>query len=162
MSGIKRLIYDVDGTLINFVSFDEPITKVLKKYGIYSEENARAYTNAMLLYEKVYPSYRLNDNLYHLNNHLKGYLPMEGLQMYMEELRYCVSSPYPNLDKSLEELSQNYELVVLTNFFSNSQSSRLETLGIRKYFIDIYGERVSKPAYSSYFDAIGSHKPYDW
>ena len=36
---IKRLIFDIDGTLITGVSFDKAITNSLLEFGIFSEEN---------------------------------------------------------------------------------------------------------------------------
>ena len=36
---IKRLIFDIDGTLIAGINLDKTITHSLSSYGIYSEDN---------------------------------------------------------------------------------------------------------------------------
>ena len=51
---IKRLIFDVDGTLITNIKFVEPATKTLKKLGIYSKVNLEKFLSAIKTYEKHY------------------------------------------------------------------------------------------------------------
>jgi len=40
---IKRLIFDIDGTLITGVSFDKAIKQSLMEYGIFPEENKQKF-----------------------------------------------------------------------------------------------------------------------
>ena len=46
---IKRLIFDVDGTLITNIKFVEPATKTLKKLGIYSKVNLKHMKNIIII-----------------------------------------------------------------------------------------------------------------
>lgn len=56
---IKRLIFDVDGTLINMQDFTSCIEKTLKKLNIYSEENVKHFLEGMFSYEKYYNNHIL-------------------------------------------------------------------------------------------------------
>lgn len=40
---IKRIIFDIDGTLIRNVNFVDAIIKTLEEYHIYSEENLKTF-----------------------------------------------------------------------------------------------------------------------
>ena len=61
----------------------------------------------------------------------------------------------------LDYLSSKYELVVVTNWFCDVQSKRLENSGILKYFKKVYAssEYKSKPNKEIYLAALGSNKP---
>lgn len=48
---IKRLIFDIDGTLITGVSFDEAIKNALLEQGFFSEENKQKFIYAISTYE---------------------------------------------------------------------------------------------------------------
>ena len=69
----------------------------------------------------------------------------------------AVPKEYPKEDfKTLEYLSQKYELVVLTNWFIESQIKRLENIGICKFFTEFYGaEKYAKPYKESFEQAAG-------
>lgn len=53
---IKRLIFDIDGTLITKVNFKKAILNALKKYGIYSKKNINLFLKGILEYENGYYS----------------------------------------------------------------------------------------------------------
>ena len=50
-------------------------------------------------------------------------------------------------------------MVLLTNYFSQSQINRLNNMGIGKFFTECYGESLIKPYYNSYISACGKNKP---
>ena len=52
-----------------------------------------------------------------------------------------------------------YELVLLTNYFSESQLNRLNNMGIGHFFIECYGEKLIKPNFDAYISACGKHTP---
>lgn len=54
----------------------------------------------------------------------------------------------------LEEL-RDYELVLLSNYFEESQRNRLSTMQINDFFTEYYGEKNIKPVPKAYFDAAG-------
>ena len=57
---IKRLIFDIDGTLVTGINFDKAITESLLKYNIFSEENKQKFFDAMITYEDNYNEYEKN------------------------------------------------------------------------------------------------------
>lgn len=63
---IKRLIFDVDGTLITDVSFIPPIENVLKRIDAYSEENVKLFFDGIKSYEENFNSYNVHDYLKHM------------------------------------------------------------------------------------------------
>lgn len=54
---IKRLIFDIDGTLIRNVNFSEAITKTLNELKIYSKDNYDAFAYGIKTYENNYDNY---------------------------------------------------------------------------------------------------------
>ncbi len=66
----------------------------------------------------------------------------------------------PDLIETLEYLSQKYELDILTNWFTESQTKRLEQAGIKKYFKNIIGaEKCVKPDPRSFAYFFNDCKP---
>ena len=68
---IKRLIFDVDGTLITGVNFREYVKKALEKIDIYTEENVDKFLKAMKTYETKFNNYNQNDYLNHIGKGIK-------------------------------------------------------------------------------------------
>ena len=56
---IKRLIFDVDGTLITGVNFIDSIRKTLSKLGIYTENNVKLFLEGIKTYEQLYNNYNI-------------------------------------------------------------------------------------------------------
>ena len=69
------------------------------------------------------------------------------------------AEPNEEIIRTIEYLSKKYELVVLTNYFTEVQKGRLEKARILKYFKDVYGGDIyTKPNPRSYKNACGKHK----
>ena len=156
---IKRLIFDVDGTLIRGMSFSNCIENTLRKMQIYSEVNVRKFENAICTYEKLYNNYNVSDYTNHIGNALNKELPNSFIDIFFEELKTCIPPKNYELIECIHNLSQNYELVLLTNFFEKSQYNRLNNMGIGQYFTECYGEKIIKPNSESYIYACGTNKP---
>ena len=156
---IKRLIFDVDGTLIRGMSFSNCIENTLRKMQIYSEVNVRNFENAICTYEKIYDNYNISDYTNHIGNALNKELPNSFIDIFFEELKTCIPPKNYELIQSIHNLSQNYELVLLTNFFSKSQYNRLNNMEIGQYFTECYGEKIIKPNNESYINACGTNNP---
>ena len=63
---VKRLIFDIDGTLIQGVNFIDSIAETLKKIEIYSEENVKLFLKEninilMEIEDKVRECYDISD-----------------------------------------------------------------------------------------------------
>lgn len=157
---IKRLIFDIDGTLITGVSFSEAINKSLMEYGIFSEKNVQNFIKAISTYESHYNGYKQDDYLKYFSNVLGCELGSSFLDIFFNNLGvYSIPANNERLMATIEMLSQKYELVLLSNYFEKSQRNRLEKMGINKYFSEYYGEKVSKPDRMAYINSIGVHKP---
>ena len=92
---IKRLIFDVDGTLKTNVNFFSAIENSLKLVNLFSEEN-------------------------HLNKEIKCKLPENFMKIFFNELKKIVPKKNEKLIESIKKLSNEFELVLLTNYFSES------------------------------------------
>ena len=53
----------------------------------------------------------------------------------------------------------DYELVLLFNYFEESQRNRLTAMGINDYFSEYYGEKITKLNELSYRSSQGLYKP---
>lgn len=156
---IKRLIFDVDGTLIQGVDFILSVSKTLKKMGCYSEENVKLFFNGINTYEQLYDNYNLIDYTQHMGNAINKKLPENFVQTFFDELKTCIPPRNELLIDNIHKLSQQYELVLLTNYFAQSQLNRLNNMGIGKYFSECYGEKIIKPNKQAYLSACGNRKP---
>lgn len=156
---IKRLIFDVDGTLIVGVDFIESVKRTLKRFNIYSEENLENFLKAIKTYETKYNSYNKKDYLNHFGDNLGIKLTDNFLDIFFEELKDCIPSKNEKLINTIKELSEKYEMVLLTNYFGKSQLNRLNNMQIGQYFTEYYGEELIKPNKEIYIKACGKHHP---
>ena len=138
---IKRLIFDVDGTLINNVNFVLPIENTLKQIGIYSEKNVDRFLRAINTYESKFSSYNRNDYLSHFSKYLNVELNNKFINIFFKELKNCIPLNNQTLKNVISELSKKYELVLLTNYFKESQLNRLNNMGIGEFFLECHGEK---------------------
>ena len=156
---VKRLIFDVDGTLIVGVDFIESVKRTLKRFNIYSEENLENFLKAIKTYETKYNSYNKKDYLNHFGDNLGIKLTDNFLDIFFEELKDCIPSKNEKLINTIKELSEKYEMVLLTNYFGKSQLNRLNNMQIGQYFTEYYGEELIKPNKEIYIKACGKHYP---
>ena len=157
---IKRLIFDIDGTLITGVSFDKAIKNTLAKYDLFSEENKQKFISAIPQYEIKYLSYKKNAYLQHFSQTLGCMLDEDFLETFFYNLgQYAIPNDNEQLIQTIDQLSKKYEILLLSNYFEKSQRNRLESIGINKYFSEYYGEEICKPKREAYISAIGIHKP---
>lgn len=157
---IKRLIFDIDGTLITGISFYDAIKNSLMEYGIFSQENIQKYIEAISTYEDYNDEYEENKYLHHFSNSLNYNLDKNFLDILFSNLaKYAIPNDNSKLIETIKQLSQKYELVLLSNYFEKSQRGRLKNIGIDQYFSEYYGEKICKPNKQVYIDSIGIHKP---
>ncbi len=154
---LKRIIFDIDGTLIKNTNFYNEIEKVLYKYGLYSKENATLLDMALGTYEQHYNNYNEEDYLKYINSVLNIKLDKSFLEDLLNGFVNVLDED--NLTEVLKYLSKKYELVVLSNYFKKSQLERLKKMKMDKYFLDFYGEKMIKPNKEAYIMACGNKKP---
>ena len=153
---IKRLIFEIDGTLITGVTFDEAIKNSLMAHGLFSEENLQKYINAISTYEDENYQYEEKKYLQHFSHALGTKIDKDFLNIHFKNLEiYAVPDEInKELISTIEQLCKKYELVILTNYFEQPQKNRLKKIGISDYFSEFYGEKVIKPYKQAFLDAI--------
>lgn len=152
---IKRLIFDLDNTLIMWRdSYKSAIKNTIQKYNL--AVDYLLVDEVIESYEKYY-NYYSKEHMVELINHKFGLeLDISFLDDWLIELGKMADIE-DDIIEVLEYLSGKYELVILTNWFKNSQLKRLEKVGIDKYFKEIYGgDKYIKPSLESYKMAIGN------
>lgn len=158
MSPIKRIIFDLDDTLIIWKKeYIKALQETVKEYNIPYE--AEIIDNTTLDFEDYYSCYTLENYLKHtkINHHLD--LTKEFLESWLDNLGE-MSEENQEISDVLSYLSKKYELVVLTNWFQDSQKKRLEHARMSQYFLAVYGgDKYIKPDINSFKQAIGNHKP---
>ena len=156
---IKRLIFDVDSTLIVGVNFTTAVENTLKELGVYSEDNVKQFFKGISTYESIYNNYNPYDYKKHMEEYMGISLSDNFLEVFFDKLQYVIPEKNEKLINTIDSLSKKYELVLLTNYFGISQLSRLNNMGIGKYFKETYGEDLIKPNKGSYLKACGNNKP---
>ncbi|MGN0973116.1 MAG: HAD family hydrolase [Bacilli bacterium] len=160
---IKRIIFDVDDTLIPFR--DEYVFKLYHVYKKYVDKDMKNIINLIVditeSYDKKCIYYNKEDYLKHINNYLDTDLSEDFINEILDTMKTFVNEEDKNIKSTLEYLSSKYELVVLTNWFKDVQVKRLESLGLLKYFKEIYTSDTikRKPYKESFLTAIGNNKP---
>ena len=160
---IKRLIFDVDNTLIKWIDeytvYSE--SHALDEIGIkYDEKLLKELDDIGNSYEKYYDIYDKEKYVNYLNEKLNLNLPNNYVDIWMKYLSDCYPKDNKKLIDVLEYLSSKYELVILSNWFRLSQENRIKGMKIDKYFIkQIYTDEVkNKPNKEAFLEAI---KPYN-
>lgn len=161
---IKRLIFDVDNTLIDWEDdYWDSLELVFRDLGIQSNENLKnTIITAIDNYEKSNIYYSKQKMLQCINDKLEEKLPYDFIELCLKYFEKCISK---NVDKeiinTLEYLSNKYEIVVLTNWFKEEQVERLKNAGMLKYIKEVYAPETfkTKPHPESYITAIDEHNP---
>lgn len=155
---IKRIIFDIDGTLITGVDFSSYVANTLKKYGIEDIEKTKQFLLNIKEYEKTYNSYDRNLYLKFFCDKLGCELDNHFLEIFFQELRKAIPENAEKIKSMLAAMNE-YELVLLSNYFEESQRNRLTAMGINDYFSEYYGESIIKPNELAYRQAQEIYQP---
>lgn len=163
---IKRIIFDVDGTLIPWKDEYDEITfsKTLEEFKIKYDKNLLGkFSKAINNYEKVNNTYSREQMIKQINKQTNQNLKTDFLECWFENiLKYATPEKIDTkIISTLEYLSKKYELVILSNWFEKPQKERIEKCGIYKYFKEIYiSEKFkNKPNEEAFRKAINMNKP---
>ena len=145
---IKRIIFDVDNTLIMWQDkFLFALRNVLdEELPNYTEEDVQNIDSCIPTYEKTHDKYTKEDFLNHVNNNSNLNLKIEFVDKLIIAQGNCYEEDEKLVD-TIKYLANKYDLVVLSNWITETQKLRLKGLGILKYFTLVSGgdERVLKP-----------------
>ena len=156
---IKRIIFDIDGTLLNT---EKDCPEAYKEY--FTNKNHPEVAHKIW---DIIDDYEISKNptfdKQELANHINKHLDFEFTKNDLEELLDLYGNHatllHENIPKVLKELSQNYDLVALSKWYVKDQTSRLEKAGILKYFTQVYGIENAgiKPSEKAFLTACGSY-----
>ena len=155
---IKRIIFDLDNTLIMWKDeYLKAVQKTIQKYNLNLDSK---YVNDVIdKYETAHDYYDKKMFLDYINGFIEEKINMEFIDDFLYNIGFC-SEPNDKVIKVLEYLKQKYELIVLTNWFTEPQKNRLKNAKIDKYFKAIFGaEKYRKPLKESFLEACGNNKP---
>lgn len=139
---IKKLIFDLDNTLIKWEdekNWQKAYEQIKKIYDVTEDEfeKIKIAVNEYEKHEDIFSEEKMQENI---NKAINKQFKNDFLQMILNIFADCIpEDKEPDLDITLEYLSNKYELVVLTNWFEWPQNIRLEKYGIRKYFSKVFG-----------------------
>ena len=160
---IKRLIFDVDNTLIPWLDeYNRAIDETLEELEYpHNSKLCERIDIASSNYEIDRKKYTRKGMLEFINKEINQELPSEFIDIWINNLKKCAPSTLSEEEyMTLETLSKKYELVILTNWFEESQIARLKKSNIYKYFSEIHGaEKFAKPYKESFAQAIGNNLP---
>ena len=159
---IKRIIFDLDNTLIEFPKdYNKYYDKVINKYNI--DISSKDLYGIIGLYEtngkNIY--YNKDKMLNLINKEFNLNLKIDFIDYFLEIIATLVTPFNNDIKETLEYLSSKYELVVLTNWFTDCQKQRLKEVDIFKYFNKVYGTDIipMKPNKECFMSVIGDLKP---
>lgn len=154
---IKRIIFDLDNTLIMWQEkYKMAIKNTIDYYKL--DIDYQLVDEVIESYGNYYDTYQKENMLQLINKSFNLKLGLDFIEKWLEEIGNMADIDEDVID-TLKYLSQKYELVVLTNWFKESQVSRLKKAEIYHFFKEIYGgEEVAKPNPLSFKKAIGNNK----
>lgn len=160
---IKRLIFDIDNTLLKWEDkyYDYSLGNTFKELGLnFDRSIIKPFDEVVDTYENYYDIYDKDKFLNFLNSKLDFKLPKEFINIWIKYLGDCYEKPSKELIDTLEYLKSKYDLIILSNWFTESQEKRLKNMGIDKYFSrQIYTDILkNKPNKETFLEAI---KPYN-
>lgn len=141
---MKAIIFDVDNTLIELR--DEYVSSVKDvlldmNYNLPDEKISEIYKYADE-HEKHFANINKQELLNFINENCNLNLPIDFINKL--EIRQG-DNIYndPDLIKVLDYLSKKYDLYAISNWFTKTQSIRLEKMGVLKYFKKVYGADIN-------------------
>jgi len=159
---IKRIIFDIDNTLIQWDDkYYDTIDEIFKNLNIpFNQEIKINIIRAINDYENIYNIYHEKLMLDLFNKYTGLVLPNNFMEVWLKELESCIPDDNTEIKDILEYLSDKYEIVALTNWFTVEQQNRLKNLNLDIYFKEIIGTDLvlNKPNIEAFKKAIGKHK----
>ena len=153
---IKKLIFDLDNTLILWKDkYQSAMKNTIEHFNL--DIDYKDADNLVEIYEEYYDSYKIENLIELFKQKLNITVDDNFINYWLDELGHQAEDDL-NIKPVLEYLSKKYELVVLTNWFTKTQTNRLKTIGIDKYFTNIIGgEDIIKPNKNAYLKAIDNN-----
>ena len=157
---IKRIIFDIDDTLIKFpVEFKEMYESIIRENKL--DISYKDLFKAIDKYEecKKYTYYNKKDLIDVINKSLNLNLDVTFLNSFLKKYNKLITPVPIDTIETLKYLKSKYELVILSNWFTDSQISRLKCAGIYEFFNQVFcADKIPmKPYKEAFIKACGDH-----
>lgn len=156
---IKRIIFDVDNTLLD--TYKDCINAYAEFLKDYPNIKPKMFYDVIGEFELKGIGFDKDELSKYISDRLKIYFSKEDLNRCLDI--YAGYSTLLNDDTSdvLAYLSKKYTLVVLTNWYTDAQKGRLRYHGLDKYFKNIYGCEYGIKPNKEFFDLARKNDNYD-
>ena len=158
---IKKIIFDVDGTLLNtekdcLDAYNEYFKS--KELSNFHELGLKIY-NVIDKFDEATKDYSKEDLCKFVNEYIGIKFTMDDFEDMFSIYRKHATLLNDKIKDTLESLSKKYELVTLSKWYVLDQEKRLEKAGILKYFKKVYGVENAglKPDEKAYITACGEY-----
>ena len=154
---VKKLIFDIDNTLIKWQDkYINAMKETVLEYNL--SVNYLDLHNLVETYEEYYNVYSKENMIEFFNKKLNLNLDISFMNDWLKRLGYMSDIDESVID-TIKYLSEKYEIVVLTNFFTDVQINRLKNAGLYEYITKVFGGEVYiKPSKESFKMALGDTK----
>lgn len=155
---IKRLIFDIDNTLIIWKKdYIKALEKAMREFNVNIDSKIidKIIDSQEMKYDTLSKEKLLND----INDECSLNLNMDFIDKLFQEQK-TLAKPDQEIIDTLKYLSSKYELVILTNYFTEVQTARLKKAQILRYFKEIYGgdQILLKPRKEAFSTAVANFK----
>ena len=153
---IKRLIFDVDNTLIKWIDeYLNAIKETIEEYAI--DVDYMKVNDIIEEYENYYDKYTIENMKNLLNEKLNLNVDEKFIEDWLDKLA-SITKYDSEVYNTVEYLSKKYELVILSNWFNENQKARLEKARLLKFFKEFYCGDELKPNEKAFNLAMGHIK----
>jgi HAD superfamily hydrolase (TIGR01549 family) len=161
---LKRLIFDLDNTLFPFEEeYWNTVKETFEEEKLaYTKETLPKFKEAIRTYEDYYPMYKKETMRKHLEDNLNRNLTDTFIDTWIRKLQKCAPKTIePEVIETLKYLYQKYEMIVLTNWFTDQQQERIKNASLAKYFQKVIGTDtvLNKPSKEAFILSCGPHRP---
>lgn len=155
---LRRIIFDLDFTLIEWKKEYPLLLKdILEEHNL--DIDYKIIDDVIESQEVIYDHLSKEQLLFDINKNTNIEVPMSLLDEILERQK-LLSDYDEKLIDLLKYLSKKYEIVVLTNYFKDTQQGRLEHAGLMSYIKEVYGGdtiKRFKPYPDGFIKAMGNH-----
>lgn len=158
---IKRLIFDLDDTLIDWKEeYWDAANKALDELQIaYDKSDIDKIKKSVdILEDGTNITYDKKRMLEIINDTLGYKMPENFIDIWLKHLGNCIPDKIDeDITNTLQYLKEKYDMVILTNWFKESQISRMKNVKLYDFFNEIYATEgiPMKPRKESYWTAKG-------
>ena len=155
---LKRIIFDLDDTLVVWKSdYSLLLKKILEEKNI--DMDYLIIDNAIEAQEIKYDYLSKEQLLSDINAGLDKKVTMDLVNEILERQKVLSEHDEKTIDV-LKYLASKYEIVVLTNYFKDTQEGRLEHAGFMPYIKEVFGGDTigkTKPNAAGFIMAMGDY-----